>query len=121
MWHLSRNNNDMRTYMTLAVNMPCCMETGPRAWQSFLVIYNYNNSSFKEVSEGYTWGNQTPAQMYLQLSASPVIKNFQRQGFYSNFLSDPQNNSGHRVKKLQLALFLEKLISRKVTFLRSQS
>lgn len=50
-------------------------------------------------------------------SASSIIKNFQREGFCANSSSDLQNNPEHMARKLQLALFLGKLISRKVAFL----
>lgn len=61
--------------------------------------------------------NEVPLQGCTQLFASPVIKNFQREGLCANSFSDIQNNPEHIAKKLQLALFLGKLTSRKEAFL----
>lgn len=72
---------------------------------------------FLEKPQKGVWGTMRFLCRDVPSSASPVIKNFQREGFYANSSSDLQNNPEHMAKKLQLALFLGKLISRKVAFL----
>ena len=116
---MSRNNEGMGTWMTLGVSMSCRMLHGKKAFgQAGLTADLRLQLLFLEKPQKGVWGdNEVPLQGCTQLSASPMIKNFQREGFCVNSFSNLQNSPEHMAKKLQLALFLGKLISRKEAFL----
>lgn len=121
--HMSRNNEGMGTWMTLGGQHALPHATWKEGLGSGRAHYwsTVRATVLREAAERCVGDNEVPLQGCTQLSASPMIKNFQRESFCVNSFSDLQNSPEHMAKKLQLALFLRKLISRKVAFLWSQS